>query len=269
VRFEGAFHRVADPLRHPMDGILSLTNPIGEVADKVRVGLVRLMAVLQPTDSIMAAPEETTLAKLQGLGFSDAMVDRFFRPFLGGIFFNRQLTVTSRLFMFVMRMLALGANCLPAAGIGAVAQQLAQGLPADAIRTGAPVASVVDGTVTLKDGSAVTAAKGVVVAVEGPEAARLLGEKLGAAPSKSGPGVGTVCLYFAAPKASSTEPILFLNGDGKGLVNNCVWLSNVAASYAPPGQALMSVSILGIPGTYPPPACVPRTGRMRRAARGR
>jgi hypothetical protein len=41
-----------------------------------------------------------------------------------------------RLFEFVMRMLATGQNCLPAAGIGAMAQQLAARLPADSIHTG-------------------------------------------------------------------------------------------------------------------------------------
>lgn len=45
---------------------------------------------------------------LQDEGFSDAIIDRFFRPFLGGIFFDRQLGTTSRLFSFVMRMLATG-----------------------------------------------------------------------------------------------------------------------------------------------------------------
>lgn len=72
----------------------------------------------------------------QSEGFSDAIIDRFFRPFLGGIFFNTQLTTSSRLFEFVMRMLAIGSNCLPAGGIGAVAEQVAQRLPQDSIYTG-------------------------------------------------------------------------------------------------------------------------------------
>ena len=45
--------------------------------------------------------------------------------------------MTSRLFEFVMRCLATGENCLPAAGIGAVARQLAAQLPPDSIHTGA------------------------------------------------------------------------------------------------------------------------------------
>lgn len=34
----------------------------------------------------------------------------------------------------------------------------------------------------------------------------------------------------------SNEPILYLNGDGQGLINNATFLSNVAPSYAPSGQ---------------------------------
>ena len=73
----------------------------------------------------------------QAEGFSDEIVDRFFRPFLGGIFFDRSLGTSSRLFQFVMRCLATGENCLPARGISAVADQLAAQLPRRAIRTGA------------------------------------------------------------------------------------------------------------------------------------
>ena len=74
--------------------------------------------------------------QLQKEGFTDAIIDRFFKPFLGGIFFDKDLNVTSRLFEFVMRMLASGENSLPANGIGAISEQLAAALPAGSIRTG-------------------------------------------------------------------------------------------------------------------------------------
>jgi hypothetical protein len=72
----------------------------------------------------------------QAEGFSADIIDRFFRPFLGGIFFDRQLGTSSRLFQFVMRMLATGSNCLPAGGIGAMSEQLAGQLPPDAVHLG-------------------------------------------------------------------------------------------------------------------------------------
>lgn len=53
--------------------------------------------------------------------------------------------------------------------------------------------------VQLADGGSL-AARAVVVAAEGPEAARLLGPALDAAPSKAAPGVGTCCLYFKAAR---------------------------------------------------------------------
>lgn len=108
------------------------------------------------------------------------------------------------------------------------------------------------------------------MAVEGPEASRLLGASLGPSPSKREPGVGTACVYFKADRAPRQGPMLYLNGEvsagwkgpssrrprerepavslqGSGLVNNCCFPSEVAASYAPPGKTLVSVSTVGVP----------------------
>jgi phytoene dehydrogenase-like protein len=187
-------------------------------------------------------------------GFSPAMIDRFFRPFLGGIFFNRELSVTSRLFTFVMRMLATGSNCLPAAGIGAVAVQLANGLPSEAIHLKTRVETVTGhqstsnnaSSVTTEGGDTWTAKQGIIVAVEGPEARRLLGsEATGAA---GGSGLGTCCVYFQTNEADlpRQENILYLDGDGGHVVNNACFPSTVARSYAPSGKALVSASTIGV-----------------------
>ncbi|GFR40132.1 hypothetical protein Agub_g688, partial [Astrephomene gubernaculifera] len=110
VRWGGAFHRVADPLRHPVAGLASLVggNPVGSPTDKIRVGLFRLKSLLGSVEDLLARPETTTEERLKAEGFSPAIIDRFFRPFLGGIFFDRSLSTSSRLFEFVMRSLATG-----------------------------------------------------------------------------------------------------------------------------------------------------------------
>jgi hypothetical protein len=85
----------------------------------------------------------------------------------------------------------------------------------------------------------------VIVAVEGPEARRLLGaEATGAA---GGRGVGTCCVYFATDEADlpGRENVLYLDGDGGHVVNNACFPSTVARSYAPPGKALVSASTVG------------------------
>lgn len=243
VRCDGAFERVADPLRHPWDGILSLANPIGNVFDKLRVGSVRLRALLGVLEQ---EQESTTMDRLQQEGFTTTMIDRFFRPFLGGIFFDNQLQVTSKMFEFVMKSLAKGENCLPEEGIEAVAKQLAAKLPPGTVVLDAQVVRVDAKGVELEDGSRVEAEMGVIVATEGPAAAKLLGNALEEDASSRGTPVGTCNLYFTAPNPPVDENVLFLNGEGKGIVNNCCFPSSVSRSYAPEGQALISTSTVGI-----------------------
>ena len=79
----------------------------------------------------------------------------------------------------------------------------------------------------------------VVLATEGPETARLLGAPQGMASR------GELCLYFAAEKAPLAEPYLILNGDGTGWVNSLTVPSIVAPTYAPAGQHLISVVVIG------------------------
>ena len=266
VRYGGAWHRVADPVRHPLDALATLNpaHPIGSPHDKLRVGALRLRLLARPADAVWTAPEEETAARLVAEGFSPAMVDRFFRPFLGGIFFDGRLTTSSRLFEFVMRSLATGANCLPGAGgIGAVADQLAGRLPAGALALNSPVEAVEGGTAgrlpraVLAGGGHVTARAGVIVATDWPAAQRLLaggGSNPPPTPAGAGPAVGTACVYFSAPSPPMGGlPILMLNGElggGSGaattsLVNNACCPSAVAPAYAPPGKALISVSTVG------------------------
>jgi phytoene dehydrogenase-like protein len=169
------------------------------------------------------------------------MIDQFFRPFFGGIFLERDLVTSSRLFRFVLRTLVEGDAAVPAAGMGAIPAQMASRLPADAARLNAPVETVEPGKVRLNGGEEFTA-RAVVVATEGPAAARLLDRQI------RDPGSRAVCcLYFAADESPVKAPILLLNADEPGPVNNLAVMSDVAPSYAPAGAALVSASVLGDP----------------------
>jgi len=82
-------------------------------------------------------------------------------------------------------------------------------------------------------------ARATVVAAEGPAAAHLVGEVEPASRS-------VTCFYFAAEEAPVADPILVLNGDGAGPINNFAVVSRIAPTYAPAGKHLVSVSVLGI-----------------------
>lgn len=255
VYYGGYFHTVADPLRHFSDALQSLTNPIGTVVDKLLIGLTRLKVLTQGDDEILNSEEVPTIDLLRKVGFSDAILERFFRPFFGGIFFDRELETTSRLFNFIFKCLALGDNTLPAKGIAAIPEQLAAKLPSNSILFNSRAVSVDSESdsssrirVKLQNGQTLESEFGVILAVEEPEAVKLLSGKK---PSEvRQPVRSTVCLYFSAEqdKVPVQDPVLLLNGSGKGIVNNMFFATNVAPSYAPAGKALISVTLVGLYG---------------------
>jgi phytoene dehydrogenase-like protein len=168
------------------------------------------------------------------------MIDCFFKPFIGGVFFDPNLGVSSRMFEFGFRMFSMGDTALPSEGMGAIPEQIATRLPEGTVRTESRVEWIQEDGVTLKSGEKIKA-QAVVLATEGPEAARLLGDK-----EKSG-SRSVTCLYFETNEPPLSEPILVLNGEGKGPISSLCFPSNLASSYAPQGESLVSVTIMGNP----------------------
>lgn len=251
VYYDGEFHTVADPIRHFGDSIQSLTNPIGSILDKLLIALTRIRVLSKPDEEILTANEVSTMELLRSIGFSESIIGRFFRPFFGGIFFDRDLETTSRLFDFIFKCLALGDNTIPEKGIGEIPKQLASKLPSGSIRFNSRAVAIdSDGfdspAVRLQTGEILRSELGVIVAVDQPESDKLLRPN-GLNPAQRKPARSTVCLYFSADRAEIPvrDPVLFLNGSGEGIVNNMFFATNVAPSYGPPDKALVSVSLIG------------------------
>jgi phytoene dehydrogenase-like protein len=237
VRRGGRFHELSDPWRRPSRALATLFSGVGSLGDRLRMASFRADARRGSLEELFRRPEATALDRLRERGFSDGMLDAFFRPFFGGILLDRSLSASSRMLEFVFRMMAEGDVAVPAAGMSAIPQQLESRLPRGAVRFGARVVSLAPGRARLAAGEEV-AADVVVIATEGPEAARLSG-RLPAPPSRS-----VTCVYFAADRSPLGDPLLVLNGEDEGPVNNLCVLSDVAPSYAARGAALVSASVL-------------------------
>ena len=65
VQYDNQFHKVADPLRHPLDGVQSLFNSTGTIKDKVNVGAFRLKSELGSLEDLLQRDETTTLQRLK------------------------------------------------------------------------------------------------------------------------------------------------------------------------------------------------------------
>ncbi|MEJ7800968.1 MAG: NAD(P)/FAD-dependent oxidoreductase [Ilumatobacter sp.] len=228
---------IADPFRAPARIVESALSPAATVVDKLRLAVLRRRVRSVHPSQLLLGRDVTTEQALRSEGFSDRIIDRFFRPLVGGIQLDPDLTASRRMFDVIFRMLADGDSAVPAAGMEAIPRQLAGRLPADGIRLSAPVNAVRRDGVDTDDGT--LRASGVVVACDGPTAARLLG--LPAVGSKS---VGAV--YFSAPEAPIDDKLVILNAD-RGPVLNAAVMSNVAPSYSPNGTHLVVAAMPGAP----------------------
>ncbi len=237
VRVKGRFHHIADPVRQPGAWLSTLLAPIGGLGDKWRMR--GLAADLKRTDegALWTRPERTTRERLEERGFGSAMIDTFFRPFLGGVFLDPTLATSSRMFEFCFRHFARGEATVPARGMQQIPEQMHAGLAAGVVRLNEPVASIQGTTVRTERGDAVSA-RAVVVATGAAEAKELV-------PTLPVPGWrGVKTLYFAADKAPLDEPILVLNGDENGPINNLHVPTSLSRDVAPAGASLVSATVL-------------------------
>ena len=241
VRHGGRFHTIADPMRRPRKAVASAFAPVGTLRDKLLIAQLRGELLDCGIDQVLSEPEVATLAALREYGFSERVIDRFFRPFLGGIFLDPELATSSRMFRFVYRMFAQGTAAIPNHGMQEIPRQLAAQLGTENIRFHCTVQHVWEGGVRLDSGEEMFA-EAVMVACDPVRSARLLPEAEIRTAMR-----GVRCLYFAAADPPIGEPYLVLNGEGEGSINNLCVPSVVAPGYAPRGYHLVSVTVLHAP----------------------
>lgn len=240
VRFDDAFHRVGDPFRQPKSVVDTIRAPIGSPIDKAKILAFRRKVGRGTLADLWQRSESTGRQRLSDAGFSDTMIDRFLGPLFAGITLDPDLGGSSRVLEFVFRMLAGGDAVVPAAGMGAISDQLASRLPESALRFDTPVHSVKPGSVRLSDGQIVHADE-VIVATGMTEAADLTGiEPRG--------WRGVTSIWFGADESPIDDPVLILNGSGFGPINSMVAMSQISAGYAPTGAATIVASTPHRPG---------------------
>ncbi|RAO11071.1 FAD-dependent oxidoreductase [Micromonospora noduli] len=234
--------RLVNPLREPTGGPGTALAGVGSLLDRLRFAALATGCATLPASRLLAAPEATTETALRRAGLSDGIIEELLRPFLSGVFIERELSTSSHVLAMVLRSFARGRIGLPAEGMAALPRAVAAPLPADLLDLDTPVAEVTPGRVRTQAGD--IRCRAVVVAVDPPAAAALL------------PALATVRMhsyttyYHSAPEPPLTEPILLVDGDRRELVANTVVLSNAAPTYAPAGRHLIATSVVG--PTAPP-----------------
>ena len=234
----GRGHVVSDPFRAPTSLPATALAPIGSIADKARIALLRVRLNRADPRNLLRGRDLSTIDALRASGFSDRIIERFFRPLFGGIQLDPQLATSRRMFDVIFRTLSVGSSAVPSRGMGAIPRALARQLHSGTVHLGTPVRAL-EGRAVITESGARVEAGAVIVATEGPVAASLLGT----APVASRP-VG--CVYFAADRAPTDRKLVVLDGSGRGPVLNVAVMSNVAPSYAPVGRHLVAAALPGV-----------------------
>lgn len=253
VRHGGRFHQFADPYRDLLGALRMLFDPVVSFSDKLAVLRLRGEVRKGTEAELFSRPERTTRAYLQDFGFSSEMIERFFEPFFGGVFLERELTTSSRFFEFLFRMFSMGDTAVPEQGMEEIPRQMAARLKEGTLSTGAHVRSIAatqGGYAVEVQGRDRVVTRRVVLALP-DDAWRTLVEPMMGKKGANHRGARrwnrTTTFYYAAERAPVNVPIILLNGEGPqaGPVNNVAVMSRVSAAYAPAGAELIAVSVVG------------------------
>ncbi len=235
----GGGYLVADPLRQPLELAATLRAPIGNLTDKFLILKMRRMLRKRGPDRIEEWTQISARNWLQAFGFSEKVIDYFFKPFFRGILLEEQLASEAWLLATLYHYFSTGYAALPAGGMQAIPKQLAQQLGDKRILLNSPVTKVGTDRVHLADGRTFSAGR-IVVACDQTAAVAL--NTIQNADAFNGCG----CHYFWAPENPlARSNLLWLNASGTGAVSQIATPAGVQSSYAPAGHCLVSVGTTG------------------------
>jgi protoporphyrinogen oxidase len=241
----GRVNGLANPLRHPrkiLGGIFSKL-PLG---DRIRL-VVMAAGCLLASDSKLTKPAgQSSIDWLKMKGFSDEIINKFFRPFFGGVFLDDGLQTDASLLRFYLKKFVTGRAFVPEGGMGEMGITLASEIPSENICYETEVERITSHEggveILLKEKGQTIRAEKVILAVDPATASRLAEWEI--TPEFR----STKVVYFKSDRPVYEGKWIVLPSKSDRLVQHFVQLTNVAPGLAPEGQSLLSATVLKDPG---------------------
>lgn len=241
VLYDGGQFQIADPFRRPSAIFSTLFAPVGSLKDKINTFFLKNKLVKISVVDIFGQPEIETNLQLKKYGFSQKMIDRFYKPFFSGIFLENDLKTSSNMFDFVMKMFSEGDAAVPELGMEEIPKQLVSILPKNSILYNVKVSKIENDKIICENGQVFEAQK-IIIATEATSFASDF------IPKSKQNFQQVTNVYFESNVAPTKKAVVILNASkNKKWVNNLTVMSNVSSKYAPDGKKLISVSYNGIP----------------------
>ena len=228
-----SFQMIADPLRDLGQAFGTLFSDISTIGDKIKV--LKLKHSLRGYRiELDNEDDKSTNEFLLDQGFSERMIEMFFRPFFSGIFLENKLETSSKFFKYVFSMFNTGLASLPERGMQEIPDDLLEKIDRENVFFGKKVVGLEDQKDILFD-----------------DGHSLKVEKLVLTGGSTDLSTGSVHGYNAVKTlyfSSKFEPVnggyihLYPCDD---LVNNIAIPTCISGSYSESGDHLISVTIIG------------------------
>ncbi|MDG1270599.1 MAG: NAD(P)/FAD-dependent oxidoreductase [Ulvibacter sp.] len=226
---------IGDPLRNLSLLLPTLFSGIGTVNDKLKILALNRRLKKKSIQNIFTEKEQTTLAYLENIGFSETIITDFFIPFFSGIFLENKLDTSSRMFEFVYKMFGEGNAALPKDGIQAIPKQLFEKLKSTTIIFNTKVKSVENGNIKLESGETLKSNFTIIAT----QASGLVSNL------KNQATLWKSCdtLYFEVTKREIRKPLIGLIAAPNALINNIFYHTSLQTS-ATATKELLSVTVV-------------------------
>ena len=232
---EGKSQSIGDPLRSFSLLFPTLFSTIGHFSDKLKILKLNSILKKKKTADIFKEKEKTTLQYLQDFGFSEDIINNFFKPFFTGIFLEPNLETSSRMFEFVYKMFGDGLAVIPKKGIQAIPNQLKNNLKKTTFKFNQKVKEVLDAKIILSDNSEIKSH----ITIIATEASQLISNL------KNQEIEWKSCdtLYFETNKKQINKALIGLIADKDALINNIFYPTSVATA-SKGNKELLSVTVV-------------------------
>ena len=224
-------YRIGDPLRNFKVLLSTLFSDIGTIFDKLKILKLNNSLKHKSTHEIFQSREITTHQYLVDFGFSNKIIERFFKPFFGGIFLESNLKTSSRMFEFVYKMFGEGYATIPKLGIGEISNQLKKKLNNTKFLFNSEVKEITKEKILMSSGE-ILSHNGVIIATNTTSIIR----------SHKGPDIewkACMCLYFEVDQTNIPVNTIALISESGNYANNLY-----AYTDAKTGNTILSVTSL-------------------------
>jgi len=231
----GKSQTIGDPLRSFSLLFPTLFSSIATFSDKLKILKLNVLLKKKEIDTIFKEDEKTTLQYLIDVGFSEEMIQTFFKPFFSGIFLEPNLETSSRMFEFVYKMFGEGLAVVPKAGIQAISNQLKDNLKNTKILLNSEVESVKNKSIILKDGSEIESDFTIIATEASQLVANLNNQETHWKTCDT--------LYFETSERIISRPLIGLISEENSLINNLFYHTSIQTTTKGKGE-LLSVTIV-------------------------